>query len=173
MRFAFKNSMSVDFEFEQVLRCYFFGQSFSEDKMTRSSGLAGFAIPDLGIVFRSRFKGSLFECQYTGLLALLRFIDTNIKNFKGVSFEILSDSAVVVYQITNRKFVSEELIPVYRTVIGYHKKFPFKVSWVPADENLAISGLVETPSLSPGAEFNLDIEIKSNYKELGKGYKLL
>lgn len=165
--------MSVGFEFEQVLRCYFFGQSFSDDKLIRSSGLAGFAIPDLGIVFRSRFKGSLFECQYTGLLALLRFIDANSKNFKGVSFEILSDSAVVVYQITHKKFISGDLIPFSRAVLEYQKKIPFKVSWVPVEENIAISGLVETPSLSPGAELNLDIEIKSNYKELGKGYTLL
>lgn len=165
--------MSVNFEFEQVLRCYFFGQNFTEDKLSRSSGLAGFAIPDLGIVFRSRFTGSLFECQYTGLLALLRFIDTNIKNFKGVSFEILSDGAVVVYQITHRKYISGDLKPVYRKVMEYQKKIPFKVSWVPEEENIAISGLVETPSLSPAADLNLDIEIKGRNKELGKGYLLL
>jgi len=165
--------MSVNFEFEQVLRCYFFGQSFSENKSARSHGLAGFAIPDLGIVFRSRFNGSLLECQYTGILALLRFIDANSDNFKGVSFEILSDSAVVVYQITHRKLIPGELVPVYRAVMEYQKKIPFKVSWVPAEENIAISGLVETPSISPSAELNLDIEIKGHNKELGKGYILL
>jgi hypothetical protein len=164
--------MSKEFEYEENLRCYFFGRNFSNDKMMKSAGLAGFAIPDLGIVFRSRFRGTLFECQYMGLLALLRFIDANLKSFKGIKFEILSDSAVVVYQITQRKFISSELISSFRAVIGYQKKIPFKISWIPTEENISITGLAEMPSISAEADLNLDIEIKDKNKELGKGYIL-
>ncbi|UCE65595.1 MAG: hypothetical protein JSU85_12095 [Candidatus Zixiibacteriota bacterium] len=162
--------MSQEFEFEENLRCYFFGQNFSKEKMTKSTGLAGFAIPDLGLVYRSRFSGTLFECQYAGLLALLRFIDTNKKSFKGIRFEILSDSAVVVYQVTQKKFISEELIPSFRAVIGFQKKIPFKISWVPTEENISITGLAEMPSISSEIDLNLEIEIKDKKKELGKGH---
>ena len=107
-----------------------------------------------------------------GLLALLRFIDTNKNSFRGVRFEILSDSAVVVYQITQKKYISEELIPSFRAVIGFQKKIPFKISWVPTAENISITGLVEMPSISSETDLNLEIEIKDKNKELGKGYIL-
>lgn len=162
--------MSRDIEIEEKLQCYFFGRTFSDDKLERSSGLAGFAIPDLGIVFRSKFKGTLFECQYAGLLALLRFIDSNAKSFKGVLFEILSDSAVVIYQVTQKKFISQELISMYRKVSDFQNKIPFKVSWIPREENISITGLSEMPSISSETELDLEIELKGKNKELGKGY---
>ncbi|UCC79405.1 MAG: hypothetical protein JSW64_14210 [Candidatus Zixiibacteriota bacterium] len=164
--------MSQEFEFEENLRCYFFGLNFSKDKMSKSTGLAGFSIPDLGIVFRSKFKGTLFECQYAGLLALLRFIDANNKSFKGIRFEILSDSAVIVFQVTQKKFVSGELVSSFRAVNDFQKKIPFKISWVPEDENVSITGLTEMPSIPSETDLNLEIEIKDKYKELGKGYIL-
>ena len=138
--------------------------------MTKSTGLAGFAIPDLGIIYRSRYRGTLFECQYAGLLALLRFIDTNAKSFKGVIFEILSDSAVVIYQVTQKKFISQELISLFRKVTDFQGKIPFKVSWVPKEENISITGLTEMPSISSEADLNLEIELKDKNKEPGKGY---
>ncbi len=165
--------MSQEFEFEENLRCYFFGLNFSKDKLSKSTGLAGFAIPDLGVVFRSGFKGTLFECQYAGLLALLRFIDANKKNFKGIRFEILSDSAVVVFQVTQKKFISGELLASFRAVADFQKKIPFKISWVPTEENVSIIGLTEMPSISAETDLNLEIEVKDKYKELGKGYILL
>ena len=164
--------MGVDVEIDEKLRCYFFGRIFSTDKNGQTSGLAGFAIPDLGIIYRSRLKGSLFECQYRGLLALLTFINTNKKNFKGISFEILSDSAVIIYQVTHRKFISRELLNYYQAVLGYQEKIPFKVSWVPSDENIAITGLLDMPSYQNDSDLNLEIELKDKNKELGKGYLL-
>jgi hypothetical protein len=172
IRFAFRENMVREYEIEEVLRCYFFGRVFSKDKMSKSRGLAGFAIPDLGIIYRSKFNGTLFECQYAGLLGLLRFIETNKKSFKGIRFEILSDSAVVVYQVTQKKYVSEDLISSFRTVIGFQKKIPFKISWVPIEENISITGLAEMPSISSETDLNLEIEVKDKSKELGKGYIL-
>ena len=162
--------MGVDVEIEEKLRCYFFGRIFSTDENGQPVGLAGFAIPDLGIIYRSRLRGSLFECQYRGLLALLKFIETNKKNFRGISFEILSDSAVVIYQVTHKKFVSRELQSYYQSVLGYQDRIPFKVSWVPSQENIAVTGLVDMPSYKDDSDLNLEIELKDKYKELGKGY---
>jgi hypothetical protein len=164
--------MGLDIEIEEKLRCYFFGIVFTSGEKQLAGGLAGFAIPDLGIVYRSRLNGSLFECQYKGLLALLSFIDTNKKNFRGVGFEILSDSAVVIYQITHKKFVSRELLSSLRSVLEFQERIPFKVSWVPTEENISITGLLDMPSYSTEADFDLEIELKDKYKELGKGYML-
>lgn len=162
--------MSKEFNFNDIIRCYFFGNRFPKENRTEISGITGFAIPDLGIVFRSRYNGTLFECQYAGLLALLKFLKSNLKNFQGKQFEIFSDSAVVVYQITHKKFVSDDLKTFYRSVLHYQKKIPFELSWIPINENTAITGLAEMAPLSSDSKLDYNIEVKDNKKELGKGY---
>jgi hypothetical protein len=120
-------------------------------------GLTGYAIPDLGVIFRSRHTGSLYDCQYAGLLALLKFIDANRKELGDYQFEILSDSALVVYQVAHRKFVTAELASYYATAINYKNKVDYRISWVPRQENIAITGLCETPPLKGGIDLKLDI----------------
>jgi len=138
----------------ESIQGYFCGISFNEYKNNKPVGLAGFAIPDLGIIFRSRSYGSLNECQYAGLLAMLKFIEQNKKSFAGLEFELLSDSSLIIYQISHRKFISRELAPLYFSAIEYKKKIDFRVTWVPRNENIAITGLSDTPALKP--ELDLD-----------------
>ena len=128
---------------------YFFGTSYNEHENGRPAGLAGYAIPDLGIIFRSRHEGNIHECQYTGLLELLKFIDLNKKSFKGLEFEILSDSALVIYQISHRRFISRDLAPFYSAAVEYKKKISYRVSWVPREENVALIGMSGDPAIRP------------------------
>jgi hypothetical protein len=137
-----------------TIQGFFFGTSYNEYENGKPVGLTGFAIPDLGIIYRSRHEGSIYECQYAGLLALLKFIDMNKKSFNGLEFEILSDSALIVYQISHRKFISRDLAPLYSEAIEYKKKVQYRVSWVPREENIAIMGMSGTPALRP----DLDID---------------
>ena len=102
-----------------MIQGYFFGTSYNEHDNGRPVGLAGYAIPDLGIIFRSRHEGTIHECQYAGLLELLKFIELNKESFKDLEFEILSDSALVIYQISHRKFISRDLAPFYSAAIEY------------------------------------------------------
>jgi hypothetical protein len=141
----------------ETIRAYFFGISYGEVINGKETGLAGFAIPDLGIIFRSRFKGNIHECQYAGLLSLLDFIENNKKNLSAYKFEILSDSALVVHQIAHRKFISRELTPYFETAIGYKGKIDYRVTWVPREENVAITGMDSTPSYK--ADINLKFDI--------------
>ncbi len=142
-----------------TIQAFFFGTSFGETVESKPVGLAGFAIPDLGVVYRIRCNGGIYECQYTGLQALLKFIEINRKQFKGSQFEILSDSALIVYQISHRKFITSELAPFYNSVISYKSRINYKVSWVPRQENIAITGLCETPPLNPDLKLNLDADL--------------
>jgi hypothetical protein len=143
----------------ETIQAYFFGTSFNEHENGKPVGLAGYAVPDLGIIFRSRYQGSIHECQYAGLLALLKFIDLNKKSFKGVEFEILSDSALLVYQISHCKFISRELAPYYDTAIDYKRKVSYRVSWVPREQNIAIMGMTGEPAISP--DFDIDFTFPS------------
>jgi hypothetical protein len=139
------------------LQAFFFGTSFGEIVNGKPIGVSGFAIPDLGIIFRTRWVGTIHECQYAGLLALLKFIDTNKKELKGIDFEVLSDSALVIYQIANKKFISRDLLPFYNAAIDYKRKVSYKVSWVPREENVAITGLSDVPPLAPDINLRLDL----------------
>jgi hypothetical protein len=141
----------------ETIQAYFFGISYGEIIDGKQIGLAGFAIPDLGIIFRSRFKGTIHECQYAGLLSLLNFIENNKKNLSAYKFEILSDSALVVHQIAHRKFISRELSPYFETAIGYKGKIDFRVTWVPREENIAITGMDSTPPYKSDLKLSFDI----------------
>ena len=154
--------MEKNAEIYDKIQCYFFGESFGQDKLDQNIGLSGYAIPDFGIAFRSQCIGNLFQCQYDGLLSLLKFIDTNKKNFVGKYFEVLSDSAVIIYQINQKKFITKNLRTYYNAVETYKKKFPVKMSWVPKEDNIAIDGVFEVPPLKIEENLKLDFGIKDN-----------
>ena len=141
----------------ETIQAYFFGISYGERLNGKMVGLAGFAIPDLGVVFRSRCEGTLYECQYAGLLALLDFIHNNKKNLSPYKFEVLSDSALVVHQIAHNKFISRELAPYHDTAINYKQKINYRVTWVPRHENIAITGMADNPPYKSDLKLNYEI----------------
>lgn len=151
------------------MRCYFHGAVTGDDKLVKQEGTVSFAVPDIGVIFRSRWNGDLYECQYAGLLSLLRFIETNSKLFKGKTVEILSDASVVIYQLTKNSFIFKNLEPYYRMVQSYKAKFAFKLNWTPESENPANHGLNEMPPVRPSVEINYDIKQtnKNNVRQGG------
>jgi hypothetical protein len=136
------------------MKCYFHGSVIGDDKSAKQSGTVSFAIPDLGVIFRSRWMGSLLECQYAALLSLLQFIESNAKTLGKQEIEILSDASVVVYQLTKDTFILKNIEPYYRMVQTYKMKFPFKVHWIPEKENAACNGLNDTPPMKLSVEIN-------------------
>ncbi len=161
--------MSKEKRINDTLRCYFFGVTTGDKSEESSSGLCGFAIPDLGIVYKDTFRGTLYECQYNGLLILLKFIHNNTKSFRGFEFEILSDAAVVIYQLNHHKSLSKGLRASYNAVMGYKSKIFFKTSWIPRQENQAISGLLESPPFNPDIDIRFEDKRYSDIDRMGKG----
>jgi hypothetical protein len=154
--------MKAESPLSAPLQCYFFGISFNGGSLEKKGGLFGFAIPDLGISFRSRFAGTLFECQYEGLLALLKFIDENRDAFENLEIEILSDSAIVNYQINHHKSISSDLKKYYNAAIRYRARIRYRISWIPRHENIAITGLFDMPPVAA------DIQIRFNEEKYRK-----
>ena len=139
-------------------QAFFFGTSFGAQVNGKNTGLYGFAIPDLGILYRSRHSGSIYECQYAGLLALLKFIESNRKKLDDYQFEILSDSALIVYQISHRKIITAGLTPYYNAAIEYKNKVDYRISWVPREQNIAITGMDAVPPFMADLDLKLDID---------------
>lgn len=161
--------MKAESPLSGVLQCYFFGVSFNSDGLEKNGGLFGFAIPDLGISYRSRFAGTLFECQYRGFLALLKFMEENRDAFEELEIEIFSDSAIINYQINHHKFISRDLKKYYDAAIRYRAKIRFKVSWIPIHENVAITGLFDMPPMA--ADIRIKFDEKKLKREIPEGDK--
>lgn len=152
------------------MRCYFHGSVSGQDQLARQIGTVSFAIPDLGVIFRSRWNGNLIECQYAALLSLLQFIEKNVKAFNDQEIQILSDASVVVYQLTKDTFILKSIEPFYRLVQSYKSKFAFKVRWMPENENPAFNGLMDTPPMKPSIEINYEMKNEDKNQQRLGGY---
>jgi len=116
-----------------------------------------FAIPDLGVYFRTRRKGERFECEYLALLTLLEFLNVNSEAIQGQKLEILGDSAVIAYQLTNKMPVASKLLPYLRRVLEFRNKFNFEVSWLPHALNRAARPIEALPPLK--VKFNFEFSL--------------
>jgi hypothetical protein len=136
------------------LRGYFFGICIG-DQGEAGRGISGFAFPDLGILFKSRCGKQLFECQYEGLLALLMFTEEYPEIFKDLDLELFTDSAVVSFQMNNRREIPGALKEYRDKALSYRQKIKYKIGWVPFHENLAIRGYDDMTTIGP----DIDMEI--------------
>lgn len=146
------------------LKGYFFGLSFRKQGAD-ASGLSGFAFPDLGILFKCRYQGQLHECQYEGLLALLRFTAENPGIFAKVDLDLFTDSALINYQMNHRRPVSGRLKRYRDKAFSYRRNIRYRVGWVPFAENLAIAGYDDMITISPEGDFEID-----GSRIMGKGF---
>lgn len=149
------------------MKCFFHGSVLGDDQLAKQTGTVSFAIPDIGVIFRSRWVGSLLECQYAALLSLLRFIETNNKLFKDQNIEILSDASVIIYQLTKDTFILKNIEPYYRLVQTYKTKYSFKLRWSPEKDNPAFNGLCDAPPIKPSIKINYDIKDKNSQNRQG------
>ena len=119
------------------MECYFYGKVREKDDNKENNAVVSFIIPELGISFRAQFRGTVYECEYASLLSLLEFIELNPHLFKNKHVEILGDSYIVVNQV-NMCLVCTNDLKTYRDMaLGYKRKFPFTLSWIPKSENPA------------------------------------
>jgi hypothetical protein len=141
-----------------AVKCYFYGTGSHSD--ATEQGVISFAIPDIGVVYRTRWKGDRIECEYMALFALLEFLDSNSEIIKNQNLDILGDSAVVVYQLNGRMPVFSRLIQHYRRVERYRGKLGFTVSWTPTSLNRAAMGLPDLPPLNAKLKFDFSFAEK-------------
>ena len=123
------------------MKCFYQGRQRKTKGMTGHSGFVSFAIPDLGISFRAQFSGAKDECDYASLLALLEFMELNPHLFKNKRIEIFGDNFKIVNQVNQKVHPTKDLEPYMNMAIGYKKKIPFTLGWIPDSENLAQDSL--------------------------------
>lgn len=123
------------------MKCFYQGRQRESEGITDGNSFVSFAIPDIGITFRAQFSGTKDECDYASLLALLEFVELNPHLFKNKRIEIFGDNSKVVSQVNQKIRPSKELEPYLNMAVGYKRKIPFVLKWIPDSENLAQDGM--------------------------------
>lgn len=142
------------------MKCYFYGTGQSGELATGEGGVISFAVPDIGVVYRTRAQRDRLECEYLALIALLEFLDSNSSIMANQVLEILGDSAVVVYQLNGKMPVFSRVLKHYRRIEQYRRRLRFKVSWTPQSMNRAAMTLPNLPPLSAEMTFDFSFAKK-------------
>jgi hypothetical protein len=138
------------------IKCFILAKTHGHDKERKQSGLVSFAIPDLGIIFKTRYLGSHYELEYMSLLALFRFIELNSKAFKDLKLHVFCSSPLLVYQMTEKTPCQREVERHRNLALAYKKKYRFSLSWVPENENRAQNGVMDLPPLKDSPDFKFE-----------------
>jgi len=121
------------------MECYFSTRiTDKEEGNGQCSAVLSFSIPEAGIIFRTRFQGSISECEYAALLTLLEFVELNPQVFRDRTVEIFGDSFTVVNQINNKMFCGSDLEPFRNLALLFRQKFSYSLAWIPQRENPAM-----------------------------------
>jgi hypothetical protein len=124
------------------MECYFYTKVMGKREDGHYNAILSFSIPDVGILFRTRFSGTQSECEYASLLTLLEFVELNPQVFRDRTVEIYGDSFTVVNQINEKMYCSQDLQPFRNMALLFRNKFSYSLNWIPERENPAQIGLV-------------------------------
>jgi hypothetical protein len=119
------------------MECYFYSQLRGKTEEGQHIAILSFAVPDAGIVFRTKFTGVPEECEYAALLTLLEFVELNPQVFQDKCIEIYGDSFTVVNQMNEKMFCSRHLQPFRNMALLFKNKFSYSLNWVPTTSNPA------------------------------------
>lgn len=139
-----------------TMKCFVSVKMLLKDKEKKQNGLISFAIPDLGVLFKTRDFGFHYELEYKSLLALLRFIETNDKAFRNQKLSVLCSSPLLIYQMNENSLCQKEVEPDRNLALAYKRKLGFALSWVPEIENRALNGMMDLPPLKNSLDLKFD-----------------
>ncbi|MGB2698728.1 MAG: hypothetical protein WBD28_12845 [Candidatus Zixiibacteriota bacterium] len=138
------------------MKCYFSAKIESTDKLGKKRVLISFAMPDLGVLFRTHFRGELDECNYISLLKLLKFIESNPNIFDGQRIQVYSHDPQIVYQVNGKMLCEERLHKLNSLALLYKGKLKYSLDWIHIKDNKAEMGILDQPQTKIPLALNFD-----------------
>ena len=138
------------------MKCYFSAKIESTDEMGKKKVLISFAIPDLGVLFRTHYTGELDECNYISLFKLLKFIESNSKVFDGQKIQIYSHEPQLVYQVNGKIPCEQRLEKLHGLALLYKGKLNYSLDWIHLRDNKAEKGISDQPQTKIPLTLNFD-----------------
>ena len=138
------------------MKCYFTAKPESTDELGKKRVLISFAIPDLGVLFRTHYSGEVDECSYISLLKLLKFIESNPRVFDDHKIQVYSHEPQIVYQVNGKIPCDERLHKLNALVLLYKAKLKYSLDWVHLKDNKAERGIIDQPQTKILLPLNFD-----------------
>jgi len=139
------------------MRCYIWGTSNLENRDQPGNGILSFAIPDLGIQYRAAHRATASECEYLAILALLNFVSNNPKIFTQQKLDIYTDAVLPVYQVNKKAPVPTSVERYCRIIHRFRATHQLALGWVPKEQNMAYTGVLDLPPLKTQTKIALGI----------------
>ncbi len=138
------------------MKCYFTAKPESTDEPGKKRVLTSFAIPDLGVLFRTHYSGEVDECNYISLLKLLKFVESNPKVFDNHKIQVYSHEPQIVYQVNGKIPCGERLQKLNGLALLYKAKLKYSLDWVHLKDNKAEKGIIDQPQTKILLPLNFD-----------------
>ena len=137
---------------ELSLKCYVAAYHNSDlDRKLKengfTTGMIGFAIPDLGILFRCRTEGNLVDLEFAAFFALLRFIRTRLSQVKIKSVQVLSSLPEFVFSFNGKSPHLANNEERKKLLVEYGKSLGLAVGYIKVINNAALISTADAPSL--------------------------
>jgi hypothetical protein len=115
-----------------------------------AQGMVLFAIPSYGILFKCRARGTLRELEVGALLALLRFLDTSLKEEKITKIKVHSSTPDIVFSLVHRRHELTSRQGRQKKLDRHFRKFEIMAAYAPPGRNRALAGPEDLPSVPQG-----------------------
>ncbi len=141
-----------------------------------SRGMILFAVPAYGILFKCRADGNMIDLEFGAFFALLRFLQTQLRNEKIQSLLVLSSNPEFVFSFAGRGRHLKENSARDRLIREHSREFKIAVSYIEPRHNPCLISPADFPSVprdcDPVLKPNLADQDKFEFKPIQKGIKI-
>ncbi len=127
-----------------ILKCYVSGRPVPDHT---NQGTVSFAVPELGIIFRSSATGSRTDLEFIAFLSFLRFAEHNKEIFAKKELHIFTDNPILMYLMNQSVTATPETEAVLREASRAMKILSCKVKWIEPHMNRAAAPIGSIPDL--------------------------
>jgi hypothetical protein len=113
-------------------------------------GMILFAIPSYGILFKCRARGNVRELEVGALLALLRFLDTSLKDERIEKVKVFSSTPEIVFRLTHRRHALTDRLGRQKKLDRFFRRFDVQAAYAPPGRNRALAAPGDIPSVPRG-----------------------
>jgi len=138
------------------MKIYFFGKCQAGAADSCGQGIISFLMPDLGVMYRTRYTGRGIDCSFTAAIMAVKFVENNQNLLSKQAIELLTDSAELVEAVNGEAPLAGREKDYRDIILMYMKKYKLKLLWVPCAQNRAAQILPNLPPLRLKVNLNFD-----------------
>ncbi|MEA2030238.1 MAG: hypothetical protein U9N55_01405 [candidate division Zixibacteria bacterium] len=141
-----------------------------------ANGMISFAVPDYGVLFRSRAHGTMIDLEFGAFFALLAFLKSRLSDQDIKAVQIMSSNPEFVFSFTGKKENIQQNKERARLLTEYSREYTIAISYVKPIDNRSFLSPTDYASLPTHIDIILKPDpldaYKSGFKSIRKGIRL-